>query len=184
MTTGSPLGPSGVAKARIRRIAQWVITGAQVEGNLAVNKGSTEFASGGAAAEAVAGDEGRIVAGLIDDIGVETIVRDAEAAAKNKLAVIFRRTPGKTQPWTEVSPGRVPLLAGINFRSIQQSINGIIRWHEIGKMSFCFGGRRIVFPAQAKVQGQIWTNLPVVLSEHAIIGRPEILGTLERRATR
>src|SRR5208282_6065372 len=166
----------------IQRITERVVAGAEGEGDLAVNERSAESAYLSAAADAVAGHERGVALGVVKGIVIKAVISDTKAASDDKFVVVQVGAPGETEARTEVAPGLIPLLAGIDFGTEQQAIGWIVGGHEVCEIPFCLSWWSVIFPTHTEVDGKVGAEFPVVLKEQTVDGRSVISALSSRRA--
>src|SRR5882672_2179 len=83
----------------------------------------------------------------------------------------YLRTVRETDAWTEVvSIGTIQLLCGLH-RSVRETLRSE---DVIAHEPLTFVQRREIFPTETKIDGQVRTELPVILVKHGVACSAEI----------
>ena len=106
---------------------------------------------------------------FVKGIVVEAVKSHTEATAKDELVVVLLGTQANPRRGPKIVPTRIPLLAGINLQSVEQTIDGAAGRHEVRQVSLRLRRRSVILPAQTKVHGQVRAKLPVILGECTVI---------------
>src|SRR6185369_10774497 len=116
-------------------------------------------------------EERRVLTNVREHTSEVAVISDRESAANYKTGVVLEWAPGKAKLGREVVAVRLKKLARRLDSSVDKALRTIdvIRHHVVG-----FGQRWEVLPTQAQVQGQVRTQLPLILYEPRVVGGTEV----------
>src|SRR5216683_1182121 len=148
---------------------RWIAIGLPAGAKCVLDVGTRRRADDGPRIEETANAGLREEGSVLAHIGIKSsegaIVQDAKSAAEYGLVSPDTRTVGESNPWAEILLVGVIELAD----SLDAPVKEAVRPKDIVAQPILgFGNGRKIFPAQAQIDSQIRTNLPVVLDEQGI----------------
>src|SRR5882762_8593553 len=129
------------------------------------------------AATADPGKERGVLPDIVEDNARVAIVEESETSAEHDVALTGTGAPGKAHARSKIVVVAFVKVLDALHRTVDDALRtkNVVAHQPLG-----FVVRRKIFPAEAKVEGQIGPDFPVILRKHGIVGGAEVALAVRR----